>query len=68
MPQAYENIASYFPGVEIYNTAEAVYHISPEIYYTLLAGKSCSLSGAWTSFSMQFIMELSTPERLNSYL
>ena len=39
--------------MEIYNTAEAAYHISPEIYYNLLAVKSCSLSGVRTNFIME---------------
>lgn len=37
----------------IYNTAQAVYHVSPEIYYNLLAGKSCSLPNAGTHLSIQ---------------
>ena len=55
MRMAYEgrDITSYFHRVEIYNTAEAAYHISPEIYYNLLAVKSCSLSGVRTNFIME---------------
>ena len=35
------------------NTAQAVYHVSPEIYYNLLTGKSCSLPNVGTHLSIQ---------------
>lgn len=46
MPMAYEgtDIILYFHEVKIYNTAQAVYNISPEVYHYLLAHKNCSLS------------------------